>query len=297
MDSARRRISDIGYGANRIAAMLAGVSWGILAVLPLVRQKKYRLLILVAAGMIAYGQALTGGRAGYVSWGATGLVLCLLKWRKYLLLVPVVVMLLPIVFPGAVDRMLKGFGQTSVTGEQGTNDYEVTSGRNLIWPLVIDKIGESPMVGYGRLAMIRAGVQENLRRAYGEAEAVGEPHNMYLETLLDNGILGSTLIFLFWGIMVIYSGRLFRGNDPLYSAVGGLTLALILAQLFAGIGSQHFYPSESTLGMWAAMFLSLRIYLDRNRIRNGVIDVEGAWVRQSLQQQGVAFVDTRGITG
>lgn len=285
IDLARRHISDIGYGANRIAAMLAGASWAILAVLPLVRQKKYRVIVLAAAGMVAYGQALTGGRAGYLAWGATGLVLCLIKWRKYLILAPLTVILLPIVFPGAAERMLQGFGQVSVTGEQTIDDYSVTSGRNVVWPHVVDKIGESPLIGYGRLAMTRTGLREYLERQYGEGEAVGEPHNMYLETLLDNGILGSIPIFLFWGMLVIYSARLFRCDNRLCSAVGGLTLSLVLAQLLAGIGSQHFYPSESTLGMWAAIFLSLRVYLDRDRIRNGMIDVEGAWNSRALHQQ------------
>ncbi len=277
--------TSIGYSACDMSTFLAGASWGILAVLPLVRQKKYRVLILAAAGMVAFGQVLTGGRAGYLAWGATGLILCLLKWRKYLILAPVVVILLPIVFPGAAARMLTGFGQTDVAGQSMTDDYLVTSGRTLVWPHIVDKIGESPVVGYGRLAMERAGLEEYLRQKYGEGEAFGQTHNMYLETLLDNGIIGSIPILLFWGMMVIYSGKLFRSDNRLCSAVGGLTLSLMLAQLFAGIGSQHFYPEESTLGAWAAMFLAVRVYVEQARVREGTIVAEGTWNSQALHQQ------------
>jgi O-antigen ligase len=257
----------IGYSSCDMSTILAGASWGMLAALPLVRRKKHQLMLLAAAGIIAFGQALTGGRAGYVAWGATGLALCLLKWRKQLVLAPILVILLSVLLPGTTQRMLYGFGEADASGQATANNYEVTSGRNLIWPHVIEKIGESPAIGYGRLAMNRTGLTEFLRQTYGEAEAFPHPHNMYLETLLDNGILGSIPIFLFWGTMVLYAARLFRSNNRLYSAIGGLTLALMLAQLVAGIGAQHFYPRESTFCVWVAVFLTLRVYAEEMRAR------------------------------
>jgi hypothetical protein len=279
--------SSIGYSSCDTSTFLAGASWGIVAVLPLVRKKKYQVMVLAAAGIVAFGQALTGGRAGYLAWGATGLVLCLLKWRKYLVLAPVIVVLLPIVVPGAVDRMLQGFGQTDVAGQSVIDDYSMTSGRTLIWPYVIDEIGESPAVGYGRLAMKRTGLAERLMSELGEG--FPHPHNMYLETLLDNGILGSIPIFVFWGVALVYSGRLFRGNNRVCSAVGGLALSLMLAQLYAGIGAQHFYPRESTLGMWAGMFLAVRVYVEQSRVREDAAVAEGGWNSQALEQQRAAI--------
>jgi O-antigen ligase len=124
--------------------------------------------------------------------------------------------------PGAVDRMLYGLAGPMLPGKI-VDDYEVTSGRTLVWPYVIAKIGEAPIVGYGRLAMNRTGVTDQLMLELDEP--FPHPHNMYLETLLDNGILGSTPIFLFWGMMLFYSARLFRSDNRLYTAVGGLSLA------------------------------------------------------------------------
>ena len=275
----------IGYSACDMSTILAGASWGMLAALALVRTKKCRLFVLAAAGLIAFGQALTGGRAGYVAWGATGLVLCLAKWRKYLLLAPVVVLLLPILFPGATERMFFGFGQTDVTGQEVVDDYEATSGRTLIWPIVIDKIGDSPVIGHGRLAMARTGLRDKLWTELGES--FPHPHNMYLETLLDNGILGSIPILLFWAMMLVYSTRLFRSDNHLYAAVGGLSLALMLAQLVAGLGAQHFYPRESTLCVWAAMFLALRVYVEEQRTQAVLVDIESASDVPSLPPQAV----------
>ena len=267
----------IGYTACPVSAMLAGASWGLLATLPLVRGYKRRILVLVAAGVVTYGQALTGGRAGYLAWGGAGLLLCLLKWRRYLLLAPVIVTLLPIVLPGPTARMFSGFGQTDVTGQRTTDDDAVTSGRTELWPYVIDKIGESPWVGYGRLAMTRSGLVEYLEQIRGAGEAERQPHNMYLEAMLDNGILGSAPILLFWVIVTFYLGHLFRSHDPLHSAVGGLALSLTVAQLISGIGSQHFYPDSSTMNMWVAVFLGLRVYVEEQRaLRYGAL-AEPAW--------------------
>jgi O-antigen ligase len=248
-------------------------------------------MLLGAAGIIAFGQALTGGRAGYVAWGATGLALCLLKWRKQLLLAPVLLILLPILLPGATARMMYGFGKTDASGQETVDDYEMTSGRTLIWPHVIDKIGESPAIGFGRMAMNRTGLTEFLGQTYGESEAFPHPHTMYLETLLDNGAIGSIPILLFWGGMLLYSARLFRSKNRLYSAVGGLSLALILAQLVAGLSAQHFYPRESTMCLWMAMFLALRVHVEEKRVQLGQTYMEDQVSIPMLVSEAVTTVE------
>jgi len=200
----------------------------------------------------------------------------------------VVVLLVPIVLPGVAERMLQGFGQTDVTGQSTIDDYSITSGRSLVWPHVIDQIVESPMVGYGRLGMKRSGLTQWLRSNYGVR--FPHPHNMYLETLLDNGILGSLPIFIFWGMMALYSARLFRSNNRLYSLVGGLAFSLIMAQSLAGLGSQHFYPRETTLGMWAATFLLLRVYVEEKRARADLTHAEDPMTIQYMPERE-AYVD------
>ena len=298
IDRSRIRLGRyIGYSACDLSAMLAGVSWGLLAALPLLRKKKYWVIVLATAGVVTFGQALTGGRAGYIAWGATGLMLCLLKWRKYLILAPVAVILLPIILPGVTARMLEGFGATNVAGQKTIDQEELASGRLLMWPYVIDKISQSPLVGYGRLAMKRTGLYDRIETEHPGTGAP-HPHNMYLETLLDNGLLGSLPILLFWWMVVLYSARLFRSSNRLFSAVGGLALSLILAQLVAGLGSQHFYPEESTLGMWVAIFLSLRVYLEWTKVQVGAITVESTTEEQLAQQQvAISPVRARGTAG
>jgi len=71
-------------------------------------------------------------------------------------------------------------------------------------------------------------------------------------------------------------------------AVGGLTLSLVPVQLFAGIGSQHFYPEESTLGAWTAIFLSVRVYTELTHVQEGVVDVIDVQGDRSLRQPAIS---------
>jgi O-antigen ligase len=284
MKNARSKLDEkLGYQATDLSVLLGGTCWGLFAALPLIRRKDGRIAVLAAAGIVTFGQATTGGRAGYIAWAATGLILCLMKWRKYLILAPLIVLLLPVVFPGAAERMLQGFGQSDVTGETVVDTGAVTSNRMLIWPYVIEEIGQSPIIGYGRLAMRRTGLMAYLLQQF--SDPFPHPHNMYLEMLLDNGIVGSIPILLLWAMVVWYSGRLFRSANRLYSAVGGLSLALVLTSLIGGLSGQHYFPQEHTLGVWAAVFLSLRVYVEETRVQMGVIDTGEYGPPPVLEQQ------------
>jgi O-antigen ligase len=257
-------MNETGYHPVNMSMMLSGASWATFATLPLVRRRGAKAAVAAAALLIVYGQALTAGRMGYVTWGTLGLVLCLLKWRKYLLFFPFVVLGIGLAVPGAADRMFAGFGETDVTGEAYTDDYVVTSGRTLIWPHVLDKITASPVVGYGRLAMYRTGLFDYLRAQFGEG--FPHPHNAYLECLLDNGLVGFLVIVPFYLLLVVYAAQLFRDRrNPWFTVVGGVALSLLLALLVASMGSQTFYPREGAVCMWAAIGLMLRVRLVRQR--------------------------------
>lgn len=253
--------NEIGYSRVNMSMMLSGASWAFFATLPLVRRWRWRLLVLAAGVAVAYAQALTGGRMGYVAWGAVGFVLCSIRWRKSLLLAPLVPIAISILLPGVTERMLQGFGETDVSGRAVTDDAEVTADRTIIWPYVIDKILESPAIGYGREAMTRTGlVAEHADISFPH------PHNMYLECLLDNGFVGFAMIIPFYAVVVSHAVRLFLDRtSPLYAAIGGIALALVLALLVAGMGSQTFYPREGAVGMWAAIGLMLRTSIVRLR--------------------------------
>jgi O-antigen ligase len=260
-----------------MSMMLAGASWAIFAVRPIVR-RTWRWLVLLAVLAAAYAQGLTGGRMGYLTWGIVGLILCLVRWRKALLLIPVIAGAVLLVIPGTADRLLQGFTaesrDTNVKLEaagivdpagQGLDVYTITAGRNVAWPHVVAKILESPItliIGYGNRAMLRSGLGLYLYDTYGEL--FPHPHNAYLELVFDTGLVGFLIVIPFFGMVLSRAFSLFRdSSSPVFVAVGGVGCSLILAMMVAGFGSQTFFPREGYVGMWCAMMLVLRLSVQR----------------------------------
>jgi O-antigen ligase len=255
--------SNIGYNRVTLSMMLAGASWAMLALLPLAKRNIHKISLMAAAGIVALGQALTGGRTGYVTWAAVGLVLAVVRWRKLLPLIPAAVLLTVALLPAVRERMLQGLGGSRGNIAVQTDSYEMTSGRNLAWPRVIDKIQDSPLIGYGREGMSTTGIKEGLWEEL--QESFPHPHQAYFEILLDNGIIGFLLVVPFYLYCLRRSFQLLGDRiDALNAAVGGVSVALILALMIGAMGGQTFYPREGAVGMWAAIGLMLRVSVDWN---------------------------------
>ncbi len=269
--------NEIGYHRVNLSMMLAGAFWAVFAFRPMLKNRKLlAFFIIVAALCLVYAQALTAGRAGYVTWGVVGIILCIIRWRKYLLFAPILVIAIALAVPGVVERMSQGFTRETRDSNPKIKEiyksdpdepdmYTILAGRNIAWPFIIDKIEESPFIGYGRLAMVRTGLKSFLWEKF--EESFPHPHNAYLELLLDNGGIGFLLVMPFYLIVLWHSISLFRDSrSPIFVAIGGVTSALVLALLVASMGSQSFYPREGAVGMWCAMGLMLRVYVERKRV-------------------------------
>ncbi len=257
----------IGFNRVDMSMMLAGASWAGIAFCSLVGSKRQKWLFWGVAAVVLWGQALTGGRAGYVTWGAVGFILCMLKWRRLLPLIPVAAVGVVMLIPAVRERMLSGFGGREGSVVVQHDESEITSGRNVIWPLVIGKIKESPFMGYGRMATLRTGLSAVGQEEFGEP--FDHPHEAYLEILLDNGVIGFVCILPLFYLVITRSLVLFRDRtEPIYEAAGGVALALVLALLFASFGAQTLYPREGVVGMWAAIGVALRVFVERARARS-----------------------------
>lgn len=252
----------MGYNRVNLSMLLAGASWAILGTLVLVRRNLHRFAIIGAAIVVALGQALTGGRTGYATWALIGVALSVVRWRRLLPLIPIAIICVVAFLPGVQDRMLQGFG-----GKQGnmivaTDTHEIFSGRTVAWPRVIEKIEEAPLFGYGRNAMVTTGLRDELMDDFGES--FPHPHEAYLEQLLDNGIVGFLIVIPIYLLTLRRSYRLLLDRtDPLVCAVGCAGFCLVLALFLGSFGSQTFYPREGAVGMWAAIGIMLRVYVQR----------------------------------
>jgi O-antigen ligase len=266
--AARRLVKDVGYHRVDLSMMLGGACWAVIAFSFYFKRWWIKLMLFGAAAVILMGQAVTGGRTGYATWGLIGLTLCVVKWRKLLPLLPLGVAAVVIFFPAVRERMFQGFAQQSGGFVSQTDSSSITSGRTRIWPYVIEKIGESPAIGYGRNAMQRTGLATWLLDNLGEE--FGHPHNAYLEFLLDNGFLGFLCGMPIFAMLLSRSFGLFRDRDDLlFEVTGGVALALLLSLLIAGLGAQTLYSREGVVPMWAALAVALRVWVQRENALNG----------------------------
>jgi hypothetical protein len=250
-----------GFSRVTVSMLLSGGAWAMVAVVPLFKKRLHQMGVLALAAATAFGQALTGGRAGYATWILLGVIMCTMKWRKFLLLVPVFIFLVITFMPSVRERMLVGIVGTE---NHKVDTEEMTSGRATIWPVVIDKIKEQPLFGYGRNGMVISGAHRYISdHIYGESD-FAQPHNAYFELLLDCGIFGFFLVMPFYLLMLAWSIGLFLNKvDPLISATGGVAFALLGGLLIASIGSQTLYLSNQSVALWAALAVLVRVRLER----------------------------------
>lgn len=262
---------EIGYHRVDLSMILGGAFWAIVAARSYVKSALAKLIMPGFLAITFLGQALTGGRAGYVTWAAVGFAMAWLKWRRYLLLAPIAAVLLIGFVPAIKDRMLQGFDSESVDnrahdveaewiGHDEYDFYTVTAGRVIAWPFVVEKIVERPIVGYGRRAMQREGIATRLMTELGES--FPHPHNAYLEFILDNGLIGFIIAMTLFIHLGVYAKRLLVDKESSEAvAAGGACFALMLSLAIAAVGSQTFYPREGTVGMWCAIGLMMRIHV------------------------------------
>ncbi len=283
---------EVGFHRVDLSMILAGAFWALVATWGYVKSAVVRLFYPILLFTVFLGQALTGGRAGYVTWAAVGMAFAWLKWRRYLILGPIAIVLLLGFFPSVQDRMMQGFTAESVDDRghdveaewiqsDDVDVYTVTAGRVIAWPMVIEKIKERPFVGYGRRAMQREGVATDLLAILGES--FPHPHNAYLQFAFDTGLIGLAIALVMFFHFGIYAMRLLMDKESdMAVAVGGACLALMLALAVASMGSQTLYPREGTVGMWCAIGLMMRYTIQKLRYEQS---------QQSVPDSGTAMAE------
>jgi len=273
-------MNEIGIHRVTMSMMLAGAGWAVFSLRLIAKTSKQRMWTILGFVVLLYAQALTAGRAGYLTWIIVGLILCFVKWPKYLVFVPVFALVIAVAVPGVVDRLAEGLnsatqqidptGGLAATGHNADNaEYTVTAGRTIAWKYVIPKIGQAPWFGYGRQAMKRTGISDFLFNTW--QESFPHPHNAYLEMLLDNGWVGLILVLPFYFLVLKNSFVLLKDStDPVCAVSGAVCCSLVLALMVAGLSSQSFYPNEPAVPIWCAIGLMFRVWVERKKaIRDG----------------------------
>lgn len=262
----RRHIGKrLGFHANSAAMICISGFWGVASMFPLARRRSQMLLLAGTAGAMLLALALCRSRAGYVSFVGVGLLLGALCWRRLMIGLPIGVTVVLLLFPGIRERLWSGMDLIDVTGEVTQDTDVVTAGRLAsIWPPVIEEIGKSPLVGHGRLAILRTEAYDKVIARMGAP--AGHPHNAYLELALESGVIGFVPVMALYGTILWISVALLRvRTHPLSVAAGGASLAAVAALFIMGLSGQSFFPKENAQMAWCLYAIALRMHADHSR--------------------------------
>jgi hypothetical protein len=151
-----------------------------------------------------------------------------------------------------VDRASKGV--------QSHDWNEISSGRiGGLWLPLLEECTSHPLkllLGDGRYSIVRTDAA-----ATGTIlEYVGHPHNMYLEQLLDVGILGLVGIMWFFVLLAIKTYKGFKiAQDPgLKEYQCGVAVSLI-SYFVAGITGRSLFPTFSNSHFWVVVAIAIFI--------------------------------------
>jgi O-antigen ligase len=258
----------IGLHANDMAKVLVLTFWGIFVSHSLWRGFYYKIVAVGGAIIVMLAVGLCFSRGGYLTFIGVGFVLACVRWRRLLLLGPVVMTLILLLMPSIANRMLMGFGEE---GAGDVTDWNtVTAGRTgNLWPPVVEEIGKAPIIGYGRLAMIRTSVYQKIMETEGTVPT--SPHNGFLEVMIESGLVGTVIVMAFYvGIGVVSLTLLGYKSSPILVAVGGLALAHAVGCLINAMSGAMLYPDQGMLGTMCAFAVALRVWCARDRLATPV---------------------------
>ena len=206
-----------------------------------------KLALLASMGLTVVALTLTFSRGAFLGFMVVNVLFVLWRRTATTLTYGVLVAAVALFFlPEAVyDRLQSGFGS-------GLN--YVSAGRiEGIWLPLLPEVLRSPVYGNGLGSILWS---EAMRSADGVTVlAVGQPHNAYLETLLDMGIAGLIIVCAYF--VHVWRGFRALSVDPALSpTLRGFYLgaaAGLASFLIAAITDSTFRPGAEQAFLWLAI--------------------------------------------
>ncbi len=247
----RSLLSVLGMHANQVGPFL-GIAFGIaLFIRAACTGFAQKMLVTVAILFCVVGGVLSFSRGGMVIFFVTGLIY-LVSRRSFkqiaisVLFVAIAGLLAP---TELYERITRGWGtETRVVAIEKTD--ELSAGRGYIWSKIIPGLAGSLVTGGG----INSILWSPAVRA-GEVNLMAHPHNAYLHTLMDFGLLGGTLLVLFF--RRLYKQWVACSRDeqlsPLMRSFFRGVSASFVGYLFFAFTSSGAVPDSDQFFLWAAM--------------------------------------------
>ncbi len=240
----RAFLSPLGLHANDLGRLYATAYALLLFTWAATQERTLRLVLFAAMGLVVAALVLTFSRGAFFAFFVVnGLFLVSRRSAGALALGALLVAGLLLALPGAFyDRLGTGFGD-------GLN--AISAGRlNGIWLPLLPELWRSPIYGNGLGSILWS----DAMRA-GQILATTHPHNAYLRTLLDMGVVGLVLLCAYFAH--VWKGFRALSVEPSLSAtLRGFYLgaaAGLASLLIGGIADSSLTPAPEQVFLWLAI--------------------------------------------
>ncbi len=233
----------VGAHANEIGFLLNTAFALALFTMLGTRRGTLRIVLMGVIAIISMAVALTFSRGAYLGWLVVVGYLIATR-RKPLSFLAVLVMMaavLALIPPEIIDRAFLGVRENDVS--------LITSGRvDDIWLPLLPTLFESPIFGHGLGSVMWS---EPVRR--GSMLIVGHAHNAYLGLVLDLGIVGAVLVWMFWyRLWQLFLSLSRELRDPAWQGYFEGAAVSILVLLVQGLTDDRFTPTGPQAFIWVS---------------------------------------------
>lgn len=151
--------------------------------------------------------------------------------------------------------------ERAATGIISGNFDELSAGRiDYIWEPLLNELKTDPQMllfGSGRFGIISTDAWRQAR-----ISLVTHAHNMYLDAVLDVGIIGLAVFLTFFTMVLVYFWRNSIKNKkafPYYSSLINGCCASVICYMISGLTGRTFFPSLSNIYLWIVVGLGIAI--------------------------------------
>lgn len=217
---------------------------------------KKGFLAFFTLAAIAVGTALCFSRTAYflVPFGFFLFLFLSRKLKWIPVAAAIIVMAAYLLLPDmVVDR--------AVTGINSGNYDELSAGRiEYIWEPVLNELKAKPgmlLFGSGRYGFTNTDVWKQ-----GRVSIVSHAHNMYLDCILDVGVIGLVIFLAFFAVLMVYfsknSSRLGKVS-PYHSGLLNGCIVSIICYMLSGFTGRTFFPTITNVYLWVVIGLGIAI--------------------------------------
>jgi len=248
----RGLLSLTGFHANEVGALLASVFGPLLFVTNAARLFRERLVLWVFLVVVFLALVLTFSRGAYV---AAGVVIFLFLARSHgntfakLLIVGAIVGIAASLGGAVVSRVSEGWAGAASSDARAT---AVTASRTEIWRALMPDVEAHPVLGNGLRSTAWSSAAKN-------QIFPTHPHNLYLEIVLDIGLVGLLLMGMFFtrfAGLLRYSSEI-QGAPPLISAYLSGAFASLVGYLVSAVANGHYTPVPENTFLWASLGVAI----------------------------------------